>query len=212
MGHLLVQAEGPETSADVAAKLAGLAPEKVVLLPAESLDPGLVAGIAAADAPLAQGHGATPMPGVAAERMLELPPQGSRDETLQAWLAVHLPPRAMPNPKQARLEPLATADLAAGLAQLDPAWRVRIEIGRGAFGLTVILERVFRLGTYLEAARFALNAAELADEQDHHPELHHLWRTVTVRVTTTDAGYRLSARDIKLAASLDQRHRGTAEP
>ena len=54
-----------------------------------------------------------------------------------------------------------------------------------------------------KAAMFFLNAvAYLAEQADHHPEIHNVYRTVTLTLTTHDAGG-LTAKDFDLARRVD---------
>lgn len=50
------------------------------------------------------------------------------------------------------------------------------------------LFRDFTFGTYREGVEFALAVAGLAERQNHHPDLHLLYRRVRVTYFTHDAG------------------------
>ncbi len=91
------------------------------------------------------------------------------------------------------VEKLAAAARAALAAEL-PEWRL-VE-GRDA------LTRSFRFRDFSAAWGFMARVALLAEAQDHHPEWSNVYNRVEITLTTHDAGG-LSARDVKLARSID---------
>ena len=64
------------------------------------------------------------------------------------------------------------------------------------------IHREFRFRDFNQAWGFMSRVALLAEQQDHHPEWSNVWNTVTIVLTTHDAGG-LSKRDIKLAQAID---------
>jgi 4a-hydroxytetrahydrobiopterin dehydratase len=64
------------------------------------------------------------------------------------------------------------------------------------------LVRIFLFADFSEAFAFMTRVALLAEAQDHHPEWSNVWNRVEILLTTHDAAG-LSARDIKLAQSID---------
>lgn len=60
------------------------------------------------------------------------------------------------------------------------------------------LVREFELPSFAEAIAFVNRLAELADEENHHPDIDIRYRKVTVRWTTHDAGG-ITDRDRELA-------------
>lgn len=66
-----------------------------------------------------------------------------------------------------------------------------------------ILERAYRLDRYLDGIAFAARIGEMAEAEDHHPELIIGWCRLTVRWTTHDAGG-LTARDLACARLTDR--------
>ncbi|WP_206931668.1 4a-hydroxytetrahydrobiopterin dehydratase [Roseococcus thiosulfatophilus] len=82
----------------------------------------------------------------------------------------------------------------AALATELPEWRL-VE-GRDA------LTRSFRFRDFSAAWGFMARVALLAEAQDHHPEWSNVYNRVEITLTTHDAGG-LSARDVKLARSID---------
>jgi 4a-hydroxytetrahydrobiopterin dehydratase len=65
------------------------------------------------------------------------------------------------------------------------------------------LERVLELASFPDAIAFVNRLAELAERENHHPDLAVSYRTVTVRWTTHSAGG-ITDRDRALAAQTDQ--------
>jgi 4a-hydroxytetrahydrobiopterin dehydratase len=60
------------------------------------------------------------------------------------------------------------------------------------------LERTFELPTFLEAIGFVNRVAELAEAENHHPDIAISYRTVTLRWTTHSEGG-ITGRDEDLA-------------
>ncbi len=55
---------------------------------------------------------------------------------------------------------------------------------------------------FADAIAFVVRIGFLAEAADHHPDLDVRWRTVTVALTTHDAGG-LTQRDLDLAAAIE---------
>ena len=64
------------------------------------------------------------------------------------------------------------------------------------------LERTFELESFPAAIAFANRLAELAERENHHPDIAISYRKVTVRWTTHSAGG-ITDRDQALAAETD---------
>ncbi len=65
------------------------------------------------------------------------------------------------------------------------------------------LERTFELGSFAEAIGFVNRIAELAERENHHPDIAVSYRKVTLRWTTHSAGG-ITERDRELAARSDE--------
>lgn len=65
------------------------------------------------------------------------------------------------------------------------------------------LHREFRFGSFRDAMGFMPRAAFVAEEHRHHPEWTNVYDRVTIRLTTHDAGNRVTDRDVKLARAFD---------
>jgi 4a-hydroxytetrahydrobiopterin dehydratase len=87
--------------------------------------------------------------------------------------------------------PLTDAEITARLAAL-PGWaRAGDEIAR-AF-----------THTYHECVHLAVYVAAKAREAGHHPDMHLTWQRIEFRITTHDAGGKLTEADFALAAAID---------
>lgn len=64
------------------------------------------------------------------------------------------------------------------------------------------LERSYELGSFADAIAFVNRVAELAESENHHPDIAISYRTVTLRWTTHSAGG-VTERDRELAARTD---------
>ena len=64
--------------------------------------------------------------------------------------------------------------------------------------------RTFRFRDFNEAFAFMTRVALIAAKMNHHPEWSNVWNTVTIRLSTHDAGGTVTEKDRKLAAAIDQ--------
>lgn len=104
-------------------------------------------------------------------------------------------------PCRGGVPPLTHEQLAPLVAQIDPAWEVR-EIPDERRGSVTILRRTYRFDDFAQAMAFALRVGELAEEQQHHPDLHVGWGKVTVEIWTHKIGG-LTESDVVFAAKCD---------
>jgi 4a-hydroxytetrahydrobiopterin dehydratase len=65
------------------------------------------------------------------------------------------------------------------------------------------ITRSFRFADFNAAFGFMVRVALAAEKMDHHPEWSNVYRTVTIKLSTHDAGG-LTARDIALAEAIDR--------
>lgn len=79
-----------------------------------------------------------------------------------------------------------------------PRWRVM-----RAAGQPPLLTRELAFSTFATALAFAGRVGALADELDHHPDLHVSWGKLGIDVWTHDVGG-LSEADFVLAARIDR--------
>lgn len=87
------------------------------------------------------------------------------------------------------LEPSAIREALEGL----PGW----DFADGA------IHREYRFGGFREAIDFINRVADAADAADHHPELTNVYSTVTIRLTTHDAGG-VTNKDLDLAREIER--------
>jgi 4a-hydroxytetrahydrobiopterin dehydratase len=88
-------------------------------------------------------------------------------------------------------EPLSDAEIAARLAEL-PGWtRIGDEIAK-----------TFK-HTYHECVHLMVYVAAKAREVSHHPDMHLTWQRIEFRITTHDAGHKLTEADFDLARHVD---------
>jgi 4a-hydroxytetrahydrobiopterin dehydratase len=66
----------------------------------------------------------------------------------------------------------------------------------------VEIRRTYRLGDFRQALAFVNRVGELAERAGHHPDIDIRYNTVTLALTTHDAGG-LSAKDFDLARAID---------
>jgi len=65
------------------------------------------------------------------------------------------------------------------------------------------ITKTYVFGNFVEAFGWMTRAALIAERMDHHPEWFNVYKTVTVTLTTHDAGG-LSGLDVTLAEWMDQ--------
>ncbi|HEY4416821.1 MAG TPA: 4a-hydroxytetrahydrobiopterin dehydratase [Verrucomicrobiae bacterium] len=89
--------------------------------------------------------------------------------------------------------PLNDSDIATYKERLDIGWRV-LEGKK--------LQRDFKFSDFKEALKFVNQVGEMADLQNHHPDIHLSYGEATVELTTHAAGG-LTQNDFILAAKVD---------
>jgi 4a-hydroxytetrahydrobiopterin dehydratase len=65
------------------------------------------------------------------------------------------------------------------------------------------ITKTFTFRDFNEAFGFMTRAALVAEKLDHHPEWFNVYKTVTVTLSTHDAGG-LTERDVKLAEAMNR--------
>lgn len=105
-------------------------------------------------------------------------------------------------PCRGGVPPLESAQTAPLLAQLDPSWRIvsRADAKRGTISL---LERAYRFDDFAGALRAAVRIGEIAEEQQHHPDLAVAWGRLGVEIWTHKIGG-LTESDFVFAAKCDE--------
>lgn len=65
------------------------------------------------------------------------------------------------------------------------------------------ISREYKFDNFREAISFITRIAFEAEEQVHHPELFNVYNTVSISLSTHDAGGKVTEKDIKLAKSIE---------
>ncbi len=60
----------------------------------------------------------------------------------------------------------------------------------------------FVLRDFKAALAFINQVGDLAERLNHHPEIHNCWNRVTFRLSTHDAGDRVTEKDLTLARAI----------
>jgi 4a-hydroxytetrahydrobiopterin dehydratase len=66
-----------------------------------------------------------------------------------------------------------------------------------------VLIKTFTFDSFEEAMQFMQNAIPFISETDHHPTWSNTYNRVEMKLTTHDAGNKVTEKDRKLAAYLD---------
>ncbi len=90
------------------------------------------------------------------------------------------------------MDPLPDARITAALTAL-PRWTRNGDA----------LERTFAFPSFRDALAWMQDAAEHIERIEHHPEWTNVYDKVRVRLTSHDAGNRITAKDVELAKILD---------
>jgi 4a-hydroxytetrahydrobiopterin dehydratase len=68
------------------------------------------------------------------------------------------------------------------------------------------LIKTFEFSSFEDAMQFMQNATPFISETDHHPTWTNTYNRIEVKLTTHDAGNKITEKDRKLAAYLDKLH------
>jgi 4a-hydroxytetrahydrobiopterin dehydratase len=90
-------------------------------------------------------------------------------------------------------KPLGKAKIAAALGGL-PGWKVK----RGA------LEKSFTFGSFRETLSFMVRVGFEAEEMNHHPDWTNVYNRIAIRLSTHDAGGKVTAKDVELARRIER--------
>ncbi len=66
------------------------------------------------------------------------------------------------------------------------------------------ITKTFKFGSFREALSFMVRAGFEAEELNHHPEWTNVYNRVVVKLTTHDAGDKVTAKDVALAERLEK--------
>lgn len=88
-------------------------------------------------------------------------------------------------------KPLTSAEIAAALPSLA-GWTVESDS----------LAKTFRFASFREAMSFMVRVGFEAEAMDHHPDWTNIYNRVAIRLNTHDAGGKITAKDVALAAKI----------
>ncbi len=66
------------------------------------------------------------------------------------------------------------------------------------------LSKTFKFRDFTEAFAFMTRVALIAEKMDHHPTWTNTYNTVSIQLSTHDAGNKVTALDRKLAQAIDE--------
>jgi pterin-4a-carbinolamine dehydratase len=113
-----------------------------------------------------------------------------------------------PDPLKAKTIPVSWDVLEKEVAKTLGDWRIEFSDDPDRLHYKrVELVRNFEFESFEKAISFMDVAAKHASEIDHHPRWMNLWRTVTVWLSTWDAGHRVTILDVQLALYLERKYR-----
>ncbi len=98
-------------------------------------------------------------------------------------------------PCKGGVPPLEGAELDALIEQVGNGWRVADEHH---------LEKLYKFENFRQALDFTIRVGELAEEQNHHPDLYLSWGKVKITIWTHKIDG-LTESDFVFAAKADQR-------
>jgi 4a-hydroxytetrahydrobiopterin dehydratase len=87
--------------------------------------------------------------------------------------------------------PLAAKKITAALATL-PGWTKQRDA----------LAKRFEFGSFREAMSFMIRVSFEAEAMNHHPEWSNVYNRVAIRLSTHDAGGKITAKDVELAERI----------
>lgn len=91
--------------------------------------------------------------------------------------------------------PLPSPRIADAMARL-PGWTFDADAGR--------LTKTYNFNHFREAISFLVRVAFEAERVQHHPEIHNVYRTVELSLSTHDAGDKVTQKDIDLALAIEK--------
>lgn len=89
-------------------------------------------------------------------------------------------------------DPLSADTIEKALADID-GWRHEEDK----------LKKTFELSDFRAAISFIVRLSFDAEEMNHHPELENVYNTVSLALTTHDAGGKVTEMDVELARKIE---------
>lgn len=87
------------------------------------------------------------------------------------------------------------------LSDNEIAERLKQRPGWERHGDTIV--RLFKLKDFRDSLNFVSEIADVADAQDHHPDVEISWNKVQLKIWTHVSGG-ITERDFRLAAAIDE--------
>ncbi len=88
-------------------------------------------------------------------------------------------------------KPLPPAKIKQAVKKL-PGWKLDGDV----------LTKTFKFGSFREALSFMVHVGFEAEELNHHPDWTNVYNRVVIRLTTHDAGDKVTAKDVELARRI----------
>jgi pterin-4a-carbinolamine dehydratase len=108
----------------------------------------------------------------------------------------------------AKTIPIPWSVLETDVANSLPEWRIEFSDDPDKLHYKrVELVRDFEFKSFEDAMAFMATVSKFASENDHHPRWMNVWRTVTVWLSTWDAGHRITVLDTQLARFFERKYR-----
>jgi 4a-hydroxytetrahydrobiopterin dehydratase len=104
-------------------------------------------------------------------------------------------------PCRGDVPPLTAAEIAPLHTHLEAGWSV-VERSDPKHGCVTLLNRTYKFRNFAEALQATVRIGEMAEEQQHHPDLHLAWGRLTVEIWTHKIGG-LTESDFIFAAKCD---------
>lgn len=89
-------------------------------------------------------------------------------------------------------DPLSTADIEKALDDL-PGWTYEDDK----------IKKSYEFSDFRAAISFIVRISFYAEEMMHHPELENVYNTVSIALTTHDAGGKVTEMDLELASEIE---------
>lgn len=105
-------------------------------------------------------------------------------------------------PCRGDVPPLTREQLAPLVAEIDEGWDV-LDVSHQRRGSVTMLKRDYGFKNFKDAMAFAVRIGDLAEEQQHHPDMHVAWGKVGLEIWTHKIGG-LSESDVVFAAKCDE--------
>lgn len=112
-----------------------------------------------------------------------------------------------PSPLKARTIPIPWNDLKELTKKHLPSWRIEFSDDPTLHNYKRIqLVRSFEFSSFEEVMKFMSVIAAHASEVDHHPKWMNLWKTLTIWLSTWDAGHRVTDLDFQFAQVVERKY------